>query len=152
MAGSRQRTPLQQALALLTRREHSRYELTRKLCARGCSADEIEQTLARLVEENWQSDTRFAETLVRHRAASGYGPRWIRAELGTHGLDDALIESALAGFEGDWSEAAQDLLTRRSLVASDDGTPLPAALKRKAMELLMRRGFERETMDVFLKM
>jgi len=146
------RSALQQALALLTRREHSKLELTRKLRVRGHTSDEIEQTLVRLVEEGWQSDARFAQALLRHRAASGYGPRWIRAELATHGLDDALIESALAGFEGDWSEAAQELLTRRSLVACDDETPLPRARKRKAMELLIRRGFERETMDVLLKM
>jgi len=153
MAGNRPRTPLQQALTLLTRREHSRSELTRKLRARGCSADEIEQTLARLVEQGWQSDPRFAEALIRHRAASGYGPRWIRAELGTHGLDDALIESALAGFEGDWSDLAWDLLTRRGLAPSDDDdTCLPPARRRKAMELLMRRGFERETMDSVLNM
>jgi len=152
MAAGRQargtpRTPLQQALALLTRREHSRAELTRKLRARGCSADEIDQALARLIEQGWQSDARFAEALVRHRAASGYGPRWIRAELGTHGLDEVLIESALDGFEGDWRKIAHDLLTRRGLTSPEDGLGLSPAHKRKAMDLLQRRGFEYSVMD-----
>jgi len=145
------RTPIQQALALLTRREHSTRELADKLRARGCSADEIDQVLARLVEDGWQSNTRFAEARLRHRAASGYGPRWIRAELGTHGLDAGLIESALAGFEGDWSEPALALLTRRNLAPCDDDTPQLPARRRKAMELLMRRGFERETIEVVLE-
>jgi len=134
------RSALQQALALLTRREHSKLELTRKLRARGHTSDEIEQALVRLVDEGWQSDARFAQALLRHRAASGYGPRWIRAELATHGLESGLIESALAGFEGDWRQLAQDLLARRGLTAPEDGAPF--AHKRKALELLLRRGFE----------
>jgi len=136
------RSPLQQALALLTRREHSAFELSAKLRARGCTSDEIDTVFTRLAEGNWQSDARFAEALVRHRAASGYGPRWIRAELGTHQLDHVLIESALAGFEGDWSELAQDLLARRGLAPPDDGTDWPPAHRRKAADLLLRRGFD----------
>jgi len=136
------RTALQQALALLTRREHSRRELTRKLRARGCTSDEIDEALARLTEDGWQSDARFAETLVRHRAASGYGPRWIRAELATHNLDHLLIESALEGFAGDWQQLAFDLLTRRNLRPPEDGGPWSLSQKRKAMDLLSRRGFE----------
>jgi len=136
------RTPIQQALALLTRREHSKHELAGKLRARGYTLDEIDTTLARLMDQGWQSDVRFAQALLRHRAASGYGPRWIRAELGTHGLDSALIESALEGFEGDWRSLARDLLARRNLAPPEDGTPWPPAQKRKALDLLSRRGFE----------
>jgi len=144
MASKRQgrRTPQQQALALLTRREHSQYELAGKLRARGCNSDEIDETLARLTEDGWQSDARFAEALIRHRAACGYGPRWIRAELATHKLEHALIESALDGFEGDWPQIAQALLARRNLNPPEDGSPWPLPQKRKAMELLLRRGFE----------
>jgi len=145
------RTALQQALSLLTRREHSRFELARKLRARGCSADDIDGALVRLVEEGWQSDARFAEALVRHRAASGYGPRWIRAELGTHGLDEALIESALSAFEGDWRDVAHDLLRRRGLTSPEQDAAPPLAHKRKAMDLLLRRGFEHSLLDVVLE-
>jgi len=145
------RSPLQQALALLTRREHSRYELTGKLRTRGYTPDEIDEALARLTEEGWQSDPRFAEALLRHRAASGYGPRWIRAELGTHGLDGALIESALAGFEGDWREIARDLLARRGLTLPEDGTGSSLSNRRKAMDLLQRRGFEYAVMETVLE-
>jgi len=152
MAAGRQghgtaRTPVQQALALLTRREHSRSELTRKLHARGYSVDDIDQALARLIEDGWQSDARFAEALVRHRAASGYGPCWIRAELATHRLDDAMIESALAAFDGNWHEHARSLLARRGLTRPEDGSAWPFAQKCKAMDVLLRRGFEPAMMD-----
>jgi len=139
--GQGRRSALQQALALLTRREHSRCELSAKLRTRGYPADEIDAAIAHLIEGDWQSDARFAESLIRHRAASGYGPRWIRAELATHQLDHALIESALGRFDGDWSQIARDLLRRRHLLQPEDDTQ---AYQRKALDLLLRRGFSRD--------
>jgi len=139
------RTPQQHALALLTRREHSRAELARKLRARGHDAEAVDAAIARLAADGWQDEARFAESLMRHRAANGYGPRWIRSELATHGLSDAIIETALAAFDGDWAELARNLLSRRNLAPPDDGAPLPSARQRKAIDLLLRRGFERDT-------
>lgn len=135
---SREQTPLQRALGLLVRREHSRKELGRKLKARGVDADAVDAAVARLAEEGWQDDTRFAEALVRNRTGSGYGPLHIRAELGTHGLDSEAIEAALATFEGDWAALARDLVCRRF---GPDG-PLDLAQRRKAADMLARRGFD----------
>lgn len=128
----------QRALGLLVRREHSRKELTRKLTSRGVDAQEVEAAIERLSGAGWQDDARFAESLVRGRAGSGYGPRHIRAELGTHGLDQEAIARAMDTFEGDWTEVARDLVRRRF----GDAGPVDLAQRRKAAELLMRRGFE----------
>jgi len=138
------RPPLQHALALLTRREHSRTELARKLHGRGHEGDDVDAAIERLAADGWQDDARFAEALLRHRAASGYGPRWIRAELATHALPDALIQTTLAAFDGDWSDVALNLLARRGLAPPDDGAPLPSMRQRKAIDLLLRRGFEHD--------
>ncbi len=130
-------TPTQRALGLLTRREHSRKELTRKLTVRGVERAEAESAVSRLTAEGWQDDARFAESLVRSRAGSGYGPIRIRAELGTHGLDREAIAAALDTFDGDWLEQARDLVRRRfgALVVEDRG------VQRKAVDFLIRRGF-----------
>lgn len=128
----------QRALGLLTRREHSRKELTRKLAARGVDAGEVEAAVERLAGEGWQDDARFAESLVRGRANAGYGPLHIRAELGTHGLDREAVAVALDTFEGDWTEVARDLVRRRF----GDAGPRDLAQRRKAADLLLRRGFD----------
>lgn len=133
-------TPAQRALGLLTRREHSRKELARKLRARGVDSAEAESAVAKLAHEGWQDDARFAESLVRSRAGSGYGPIHLRAELGTHGLDRAAIARAMDTFEGDWAEQARDLVRRRF----GDRVYDDRALQRKAMEFLIRRGFAAE--------
>ena len=134
------RTPTQRALDLLTRREHSRKELGRKLRAHGADSVEVEAAIEKLTAAGWQDDARFAELLVRSRAGAGQGPIRIRAELATHGLGREEIAAALDAYEGDWSANARDLLRRRCGV-------IPATdrqARHKAVELLMRRGFGEE--------
>lgn len=132
-----QPTPAQRALGLLVRREHSRKELTRKLTVRGVDKDEARAAVERMREAGWQDDARFAESLVRSRAFGGHGPIRIRAELATHGLDRELIDTALDGFEGDFTGIARELVRRRHGpdIASD------RTVQRKAAELLVRRGY-----------
>jgi len=133
----REQTPVQRALGLLARREHSRKELSRKLTSRGLDAGEVAAAVDRLAGEGWQDDTRFAESLVRSRATSGYGPLRIRAELSTHGLDGDAVALAMGTFEGDWAENARDLVRRRFGKSLDD-----LAQRRKAADFLIRRGFD----------
>ncbi len=133
-----EQTPVQRALGLLTRREHSSRELVRKLSGRGVEKEEAKQAVERLARDGWQDDARFAEWLVRSRAGSGYGPIRVRAELATHGLDREAIAAALAGFDGDWTETACELVRHR---CGPGGLNDPAQ-RRKAAELLVRRGFD----------
>lgn len=134
----KEQTPVQRALGLLVRREHSKKELNRKLQARGIEPEAAQAAFERLAGEGWQDDVRFAASVVRNRASSGYGPLHIRAELGTHGLDSDAVSAAMATFEGDWTENALDLIRRRF---GEDG-PVDLAQRRKAADLLARRGFD----------
>jgi regulatory protein len=130
-------SPVQRALGLLTRREHSRKELTRKLTDRGVERVEAAAAIEKLCDAGWQDDARFAQFLVRSRAATGYGPIRIRAELGLHGLDREAVAAALDSFDGDWAANAQDLVRRRfgQEIATDRNR------QRKAADMLVRRGF-----------
>ena len=130
-------TATQRALGLLVRREHSRKELSRKLAARGVESEEAQAAIDKLSEAGWQDDARFAELLVRSRAASGYGPVHVRAELRMHGLDSDAVAAAMDGFDGDWNAIARDLVRRR--LGAQGAKDL--AQERKAADLLLRRGF-----------
>lgn len=134
-----EQTPLQRALGLLVRREHSRRELTRKLTARGIEPEQAQAAVDRLSEEGWQDEARFAHGLVRSRAAAGYGPLHIRAELGTHRLPSELVAEAMDAYDGSWEDNARDLVRRR--IGSDLSD---LARRRKAADLLARRGFAGE--------
>lgn len=135
-----EQSPTQRALGFLVRREHSRKELTRKLTSRGLDATEAAAAVERLAGQGWQDDARFAESLVRSRAGNGYGPIRIRAELATHGLDREAIAQAMESHEGDWAFIARDLIRRRFGETTED-----PAVRRKAADFLLRRGFDSET-------
>jgi regulatory protein len=133
-------TATQRALGLLVRREHSRKELGRKLAARGIEPTEAQAAIDKLAEAGWQDDSRFAELLVRSRAASGHGPVHVRAELRMHGLDSDAVAAAMDGFDGDWNAIARDLVRRRF----DAKATQALAGQRKAADFLLRRGFAME--------
>ena len=137
----------QRALGMLVRREHSRRELTRKLVARGVERDELEPALDTLSRQDFQNDERFANALARSRASAGYGPQRIRSELAMHGLPRAAITVALDACERDWPASALDLATRR-FSGRDLGDP---AKRRKAVDFLIRRGFDQRDAQAALR-
>ena len=100
-----------------------------------------------MADSGWQDDGRFAVGLARMRAAGGYGPVRIEAELATHGLGAEQIAAAFQALdddgEADWRARASALLQRRfraEVLAAD-----PAA-RRKAGNFLLRRGFAGDTL------
>lgn len=129
------------ALGLLARREHSRRELKLKLRQKGYESDEAGAALDRLGEQHYQDDDRFAEMLVRSRAAQGYGPMRLRAELKSHGLSDVRIRAVLDGAEVDWDANALAQLRRRFGTGS---APDHEERARRA-QFLLRRGFPAAT-------
>lgn len=100
------------ALRMLASREHSRFELARKLSAKGSEPDMVDAVLDRLVETGALNEARFAEAYVSERVRKGFGPLRIRAELQAKGLSDALIEAHLSQEEG-WEVRLATLHDRR---------------------------------------
>ena len=152
MSGARrktERTPLEVAVGLLSRREHSARELKRKLEARGIEPPEADAALERLQKAGLQDEQRFAESLLRQRVMAGYGPYYLRAELATHGLAesliDQLIEQLTEAGEIDWTAVAADLIERRFAAGLSDPKQ-----RRRAQSLLHRRGFDAETARLVL--
>ncbi len=101
------------ALRLLTRREHSRHELRRKLEQRRFDTQLVEALLDELESERLLSDTRYAELLVSNRAERGYGPLRIRMELGERGVAREIVEQTLADAEVDWDACLRDIYVRK---------------------------------------
>ncbi len=131
----------QQALGLLARREHSARELKGKLALRGHAGVESVAAIGRLKNLAYQDDDRFGASLARRRAAQGYGPRRIQAELKSHGLADDAIRAVLAALEVDWNAIATAQLRRRPArqAASDH------AARAAEAAFLLRRGFDAAT-------
>jgi regulatory protein len=131
------------ALTLLVRREHSARELKSKLTHRGFDAAESAASIERLQSKDFQNDERFGQMLVRSRIAGGYGPRWIVAELKTHGIAEASARELIDAAEPDWPALIRSQLRRRY-------GPKPAvnlAERAKRATFLLRRGFDAATVQ-----
>lgn len=126
---------------MLARREHSRRELRARLQRGGYDEEEAEAALDRLGDQHYQDDGRFAEMLLRSRAALGYGPLRVRAELASHGLAAAAIDALLHTAEVDWEAGARAALRRRH----GGGAGSDWAERGRRAQFLLRRGFPAAT-------
>ena len=87
---------------MLARREHSAFELRRKLKQKDIDNAEIEETVDRLQREGLLSDERFAEAYIHMRRGKGYGPLRIALELRERGVAESDYVDYLYASEHDW--------------------------------------------------
>ena len=97
------------AMNLLAMREHSSKELKDKLGRKFESVGLIEEAIAGLIEQNLQSDERFAQAFVAMRQRQGKGPLVIRMELREKGVASELIAHFVDDSHALWSELARDV-------------------------------------------
>jgi regulatory protein len=135
-------------LSLLARREHSQAELKQKLMRRyGLSMKDLFQAvLERLVDENCQSDLRFAESFIRSRLQRGFGPNRIKQELQQKGLHRDLISCALAAPHISAQEQAQiERVWRKKF--NCQATTVKERLQQRYY--LLNKGFQQELVEQF---
>lgn len=134
------------ALRALARREHSAAELRQKLEYRGLAGDAAAAVVDNLRQSGWQSDERFAETLVRSRIAQAYGPLRIQAELEHAGVSSMQIRAAMDAAEPNWPALAAQLQVRRF-----GRLPKGPADWQKQYRYLAGRGFTPEQVRAALR-
>ena len=128
------------AMNLLARREHSVWELRRKLKRRFPDGEVLDEQLSRLAEENLQSDMRFAESYVRQRIERGYGPVRLCEELRERGITRSDIALTMDTLEIDWHAHAAEVLRGKF------GVQPAADIKEEARRarFMQHRGFTAE--------
>ncbi len=133
----------ERALRLLARREHSRFELARKLAQAGFAHHDIEALLDEFEEKNWLSDRRFAESYVAdHRARAGSVK--LAYELRQRGVSDVIIEDVSSKNRDSELERAREVWRKKF-----GSAPADAAEKARQIRFLQSRGF---TLDTIRKM
>jgi regulatory protein len=126
------------ALSLLSRREHSRKELTQKLLAHADSEAQLEAVLNEMETLNFLSNDRFIESVV-HRKGLRFGVMKLRQELAGHGLDSDKVKQALDAAKATEYDRALDVWKRKF-----DRPAADIAEKAKQMRFLAARGFSGE--------
>jgi regulatory protein len=131
--------PVETGLRLLSRRDHSREELRRKLSQRGHEKQAIEEAIQRIHKSYALDDQAFARSYVRRRS-SAKGPVAIAGELAARGIDRAATEAALAEFGPAEQLKAATLLAFRLYARQREDLGYRQVLDKIGAKLL-RRGF-----------
>lgn len=134
------------ALDLVSRREHSCYELIQKLNKRFPETMPIIEDVAqKLVTNNILNDERFAEMYLNSRARKGFGPKKIEMELYSKKIDSSFIATAIAEYDN-WAENAEnELLKKFKGIKPNDFNS-----KMKQKQFLFNRGFSTQIIEQIL--
>ena len=144
---------LAKAVQLLAQRDHSSYELTRKLtlffskkikCIEDDYPEElsqlkiqIEHVIKHCTHQHWMDDEQYIEKYIFMRANKGYGKYKISLELKQRGLSSDINKKLLSIVDINWSEIAyQQLLKKFKVIDSKNNQQ-----KQKVVQFLTSRGF-----------
>ena len=129
------------SLDLLSRRDHSVFELIQKLKKRFGPNKLINDVIIRLQESNLLDDQRFSEGYIKVRARKGFGPRRIDAELQQRKVSEAIINQELSMIEN-WNELALLAFKKKFGNFQKDTKEI-----LKAKSFLQNRGFSFEQIE-----
>ncbi len=127
------------AMDLLSRREHSRKELSRKLIKRFEDQDQlVASILDELQQRHLQSESRFTEAYVNMRKKKGFGPVRIAHELKERGVADNLAVTEINRQDHDWFATAEMVWKKKF----NNKTPDNLKELAKQQRFLNYRGFD----------
>ena len=125
------------AVRLLSRREHSAFEIRNKLAKREFDDNEITQAVTELIQGDWLSDERFTEAYVRMRRLKGFGPIRISIELNERGVKESIVEMYLHAHDDVWFQSLKQQYKKKyKNKAIEDYSD-----KAKRIRFLQYRGF-----------
>lgn len=135
------------AVGLLSRREHSRVELIRKLSVHAQSPEELTALLDALAKEGWQSDQRFVQGFV-HRKAGQQGLAKITQELTQQGIEAEQVAQVRLELKDSELERAQSVWQKKY---SSSGAPQNTTEYARQGRFLASRGFSHDVIHRVLK-
>ena len=127
-------------LDLLSRREHSKYELVLKLERRVDSSDKLLKEIDKLSDQNLQSDERFSESYIRSRYNSGFGPSRIKYDLSKRRVAESIINDAFRDIDLNWLEK----LKKENKKKYGNENPKNMQELSKRTKFFVQRGFDQE--------
>lgn len=130
------------AYAVLTRREYSKAEFTKKLLEYAVDENEVFELVEEFIESNYQSDARVADIVLRSQIRQGKGPQRIKQVLQKKEIDEYHILEDIK--ETNWLEEVYNLKVKKFGIQVEKDPKL----KAKQIRFLQYRGFD---LDLILK-
>lgn len=145
--GQPAKSPLEHAGDALSRRDHTAYELRRKLLRHGHGEQAAEEAIATLKDEGYISDAQFAERYARRAVERGRGQRRVVQELQAKGIDsdvaaEAAREASAASEHSDFDRAMEQAAFVLQRAGTSFGEALPDRLLQRVARRLSSLGYE----------
>ena len=137
------RKALNTALRVLTRRDHSKHELSQKLKARGYAEEVIDEVVSECERFDYINDERTAQVFIRQLQRKGYGRKRIRSQLNLKGLRGIHIQGILSKSisEADERQCAEKIFQKHARRFDREKDVLKR--KDKIYRFLYGRGFSK---------
>lgn len=135
-----------QACKFLSIRQHTVYELKRKLYAKHYSKITVEYTINKCIELSYLDDVSVAKSYTEQLLAKGYGSYKIKKTLISKGLDKSLIENLLKDFISTENaiEAIEYLLEKKLTSLKNSKITDNRKIFEKLYRYLIGRGYSSE--------
>lgn len=145
------RQAMNSALRMLSRRDHSRFEVRQKLKQRGFHSEAIRDAVAECERLNYIDDERTARVYIGQLLRRGFGFRRIAIELKKKGLQGRRIEDILEQqkVEIDEREIARRVLQKK--IKSFERETDRKKRRDKIYRFLDYRGFNRSIISELIK-
>lgn len=137
---------LQKAAAYCAYRERTVAEVTDKLRTLGATDVQKQKIIAKLIEEKYIDEGRFAASFVRGKFnVNKWGRLKIKAELNFKGIDKKLVEKALREInDSDYQLTLKKLIEKKAKEVKGEA---PAKARAKLMRFAYSKGFEPEVIN-----
>lgn len=141
----------QTAVRLLSRRNHTRLEISRKLGQRKYTAEIVRKVIARCERLHYIDDDETARCYLRELVRKGFGTERIRYEMKKKGLFGEYVESLLSTYARSREEkAVADGVIGKHMRRFDRETD-PSKRKEKIYRFMYARGFSADIIRRALK-
>ena len=144
------RKALNTALRILTRRDHSKHELSQKLKARGYAEEVIDEVISKCERFDYINDERTAQIFIRRLQRKGYGRKRIQFELNLKGLRGKHIQGVLSESisEADECQGAEKVFQKHARRFDREKDALKR--KDKIYRFLYGRGFSKAVISALI--
>ncbi len=136
---------------LCSQSEHCRQEMSDRCTRWGLDAETADRVVARLIKEGFVDDSRYAPLFVRDKARfSGWGPLKVRMQLKAKGVDESVIDDAIAAFDSaEWHDILLRALRSKLRTAPGPAGEEPdlsygSKLYASVVRFALQRGFDYE--------
>lgn len=149
MTQGKRTDPFYQAQDILSRRDHTEFELRAKLKKKGFGPDTINSTIAWLQGKRLLNDQKLTERyIINTLQTKPVGPRWIAQKLRQKGIAPAVIEESLGAYlsldrQKELARQAANSWRRQRSQYKDD--------KQRLQRFLLSRGFSFEAIRFVVK-